>query len=166
MDVHTLENQIGKRLPEDYRNYLSDGSFRLHGTHWYQISERTPFGEQGIIGRLLTLDDFANDGINGFPDEMMLIIGDNLFGYPTCICLNEARFGHVFYYDFEQRVFWPKEQFQSMFSNLADNITQYIYDRDAGLLPQKETGLECFYHAADSFSEFLAKLEPEDAEEE
>ena len=158
MDVQTLENQIGKRLPGDYRKYLSDGIFRLNGTHRYPISERTPFGEQGVIYRLLTLDDFANDGINGFPDEMMLIIGDNLFGYPTCICLNELRFGHVFYYDFEQRAFWPKEQFDSMFSILADEIAQYIRDRDAGLLPPKETGLESFYHAADSFSEFLTKL--------
>lgn len=166
MDVHSLENQIGRKLPEDYSNYLSDGSFRLDGTHWYQISERTPFGEQGGIYRLFTLDDFANDGINGFPDEMMLIIGDNLFGYATCICLHEVRFGHVFYYDFEQRAFWSKENFRSMFSNLDDNIVQFIRDRDAGLLPPKETGLESFYHAADSFSEFLAKLEPEDTDED
>ena len=166
MDVQALETQIGKRLPDDYRNHLSDGSFRLNGTHWYSISERTPFGEKGGIDRLLTLDDFANDGINGFSDEMMLIIGDNLFGYATCICLNDARFGHVFYYDFEQRAFWPKEQFQAMFSNLADSISQYISDRDAGLLPQKELGLACFYHTANSFSDFLAKLEVEDAEEE
>lgn len=86
MDVKTLETKIGKRLPEDYRSYLSDRSFRLNGTHWYQITERTPFGEQGSIERLLTLDDFANGGINGFPDRMMLIIGDDLFGYATCIC--------------------------------------------------------------------------------
>ena len=166
MDVETLERQIGIQLPDDYRCHLSAATtFQLDATHWYRITERTPFGDKGGIDRLLTLKDFAKEGINGFPDVKMLIIGDNLFGYTTCICLDRARYGHVFYYDFEQRSLWAREQFFKMFPDLSEDIKQYIQDRDLGLLPKKQDGFESFYHTANSFSGFIAKLERENTDD-
>ena len=166
MGVEALEAEIGTRLPEDYRRFLSDRTFEIDGTHWFQITERTPFGEQGGINQLFSLDDFSNDGIRGFPDQQMLIIGSSLLGYPTCLCIGEDRFGHVFYYDFEERIDWSQAEFEGMFPNLVEDIRNFIDDRDAGSLPQKPPGYENFYHAADSFSEFLTKLERETYEEQ
>ena len=95
----------------------------------------------------------------------MLIIGDNLFGYPTYICLREPRVGHVFYYDIQQRSHWEDEQFSRMFESLDEDIKEYLRLRSDGKLPQKENGFESFYHVASSFTEFQNLLRDEEIEE-
>jgi len=162
MTLEELQEWIGFTLPADYQDFLSSPSpLQLEVTHWYPISEPTPFGEHGGIDTLYNLEHFADTGINGFADVAMLIIGGSVFGYPTCMCLAPNRFGHMYYYDFQQRSLWPDSQFHSMFKGLSGSILQYLVMRKARTLHKKEEGFESFYRAADSFTEFLSLLKPE-----
>ena len=166
MTPEDIEELIGTKLPDDYRAFLS-GHAESHFdvSKHYPITEKTPFGDTAVLDELATLKDFEKDGVNGFQDVSMLIIGSNLFGYPTCLCLSPERFGHIFYYDIQQRSLWEEDQFYSMFENLADEIKDYLKMRSDGKLPQKEEGFESFYHAANSFTEFMGLLKDEEIED-
>ena len=103
--VEELEEQIGTRLPEDYRAFLAENDgFSLEESQTFPLTEKTPFGDSGILDKIFILDDFDRDGVRGFQDENMLIVGEDLlFGCLTCLCLCKSQFGHVFYYDIQQR---------------------------------------------------------------
>lgn len=163
MTVEDIEERVGTKLPDDYRAFLSGhAESQFSVSQRYPLSERTPFGEFAILDELATLKDFEKDGVNGFQDVSMLIIGNNLFGYPTCLCLSAPRFGHVFYYDIQQRSLWEDDRFYSMFESLADTIKDYLRMRSNEELPEKEEGFESFYHAANSFTEFQSLLRDEE----
>lgn len=163
MSFTELEQRIGLKLPEDYRQFLEHHrEAYLPNTKVFPLGEQTPIGETGVLDELKTLESFEEDGIHLFEDADMLIIGDNLFGCPTCLSLRTSSFGHIFYYDLQQRVFWPDSQFHSMFENLAESVTRYLESRAAGELPAKESGMESFYHVADSFSAFQALLKDDE----
>ena len=163
MTFQELEQRIALKLPDDYRQFLEAHTESLLPTSQvFSLSEKTPFGESGVLDELNTLGSFANNGIRLFEDVRMLVIGDNLFGYPTCLCLKYPRHGHVFYFDIQQRSLWQDEQFYSMFENLAETVKDYLRMRSAQQLPRKEAGLESFYHVADSFSEFQGLLRDEE----
>ena len=166
MTIEELEKSIGSRLPDDYRGFLSahDDS-QLSCTQLFPFTEKTPFGDEGVLDELLTLEDLGSDRPVWIDDVGMLIIGDNLFGYPTYICLREPRVGHIFYYDIQQRSLWEDDQFDRMFENLADGIKEYLSMRSEARLPQKEDGFESFYHVANTFSEFQNLLRDEEIEE-
>ena len=166
MTIEELENSIGSRLPDDYRSFLAahDDS-QLPCTQLFPFTEKTPFGDEGVLDELLTLEDLGSDRPVWIDDVGMLIIGDNLFGYPTYICLKAPRVGHIFYYYIQQRSLWEDDEFHRMFDNLADGIREYLRMRSDGRLPQKEDGFESFYHVANSFSEFQNVLRDEEIEE-
>lgn len=166
MTIEELEKSIGSRLPNDYRIFLeSHDDSQLPCTQLFPFTEKTPFGDEGMMDELLTLEDLGSDRPVWIEDVGMLIIGDNLFSYPTYICLSEPRVGHVFYYDIQQRSLWEDDQFSRMFQNLADGIKDYLKMRSGGLLPQKDDGFESLYHVANSFSEFQNLCRDEEIEE-
>ncbi len=163
MSIAELEQQIGLKLPEDYRWFLEHHrDAYLPNTQVFPFAEQTPFGQTGALDELKTLESYKEDGVHLFEDVEMLIIGDNLFGYPTCLSLRSSSYGHIFYYDPQQRVSWPDSQFHSQFENLAESVKSYLVTRTAGELPSKEPGMESFYHAADSFSAFQALLKDDE----
>jgi len=163
METADLEQRIGMKLPDDYRQFLEHhrDAF-LPATQVFPFTEKTPFGETGMLDELKTLDCFNEDGIHLFEDVCMLIIGNNLLGYPTCLSLRPSSRGQVFYYDLQQRAFWPDSQFHSMFENLADSVKDYLEARSLGHLVSKEAGMESFYHVTDSFTAFQAMLQEEE----
>ena len=163
MRTADLEQRIGLKLPDDYRQFLEHhrDAF-LPGTLVFPFTEKTPFGETGMLDELKTLDCFNEDGIHLFEHVGMLIIGNNLLGYPTCLSLRPPSRGQVFYYDLQQRVFWPDSQFHSMSENLADSVKDYLQARSLGHLVSKDEGMESFYLVADSFSAFQAMLQEEE----
>jgi hypothetical protein len=166
MTLDDLEMSIGSKLPDDYREFLgTHRESQLPCTKVFPFTEKTPIGEKGVLDELLTLDDLGSNRPVWIEDIGMLIIGDNLFGYPTYVCLKEPWFGHIFYFDLQQRSLWEDEQFHRMFENLADEIKDYLRMRAEGTLPQKKAGFESFYHVANSFSEFQGLLQDEEIEE-
>ena len=163
MTLDELEKSIGSKLPDDYREFLeSHRESQLPCTKLFPFTEKTPIGEKGVLDELLTLDDLGSDRPVWIEDVGMLIIGDNLFGYPTYVCLKKPRVGHIFYFDLQQRSLWEDEQFYRMFENLADGIKDYLRMRSEGILPHKQEGFESFYHVANSFSEFQELLQDEE----
>ncbi len=163
MTIQELEERIGAELPEDYRRFLTEHSESLlPSTQRFPLAEKTPFGDAGLLDELATLGDFDSRGIFKFEDVGMIIIGNNLLGYPTCLCLKPLKAGHIFYYDIQQRSLWKDEQFYSTFKNLAETVRDYLRLRSDGLLPSKEEGFESFYYVASSFSEFQGLLTDED----
>ena len=166
MTIEELERSIGSQVPNDYRSFLeTHEDSQLPCTQLFPFTEKTPFGDEGVLDELLTLEDLGSDRPVWIDAVGMLIIGDNLFGYPTYICLREPRVGHVFYYDIQQRSHWEDEQFSRMFESLDEDIKEYLRLRSDGKLPQKENGFESFYHVASSFTEFQNLLRDEEIEE-
>lgn len=166
MTLDDFETLLGAKLPDDYREFLkTHHESQLPCTKLFSFTEKTPIGEKGVLDELLTIDDLGSDRPVWIKDVGMVIIGDNLFGYPTCLCLKAPRVGQIFYFDIQQRCFWEDEQFYRMFENLADELKDYLRMRSEGVLPQKEEGLESFYHVASSFSEFQGLLQDEKIEE-
>jgi hypothetical protein len=67
--------------------------------------------------------------------------------------------GHVYMDDCEGRSAWPDETFYERFANLSPDIKRYLEMRKKGKLPKKPKGYEHVYRLAQSFSEFIDRLE-------
>jgi hypothetical protein len=70
--------------------------------------------------------------------------------------------GHVYMHDHEGRFAWPDSIFYERFPNLSPVIKQYLKQRKQGKLPTKPKGYEHVYRLAESFTEFIDRLEPDE----
>jgi len=67
MSFAELEQRIGLKLPEDYRQFLEHHrEAYLPNTQVFPLGEQTPIGETGVLDELKTLESFEEDGIHLF----------------------------------------------------------------------------------------------------
>jgi hypothetical protein len=62
-------------------------------------------------------------------------------------------------HDGEGRFAWPDEMFYQRFANLSPTIESYLAMRKRSKLPKKPKGYEHMYRLAESFEEFVERLE-------
>mgnify|MGYP000660448359 CR=1 FL=1 len=167
MPSETIEKLLGLSLPEDYKLFLtSHTKSGFDGDATYPLKEITPLGDSAVIDLLHTAEEIIKSEYFGFSSPRMLFIGDNLFGSSTCLCLEEDRFGHVYYYDIGGRSSWDDDTFRSMFPNLAPELKNYLETRRVGELPQKDEAFANFYLSATSFTDFYESIVIQDFEDE
>jgi hypothetical protein len=159
--IRQFEDYIGAALPDDYRSFLSH-----HSGVWVSatcpISEPTPFGDEatietfyGFMSDERRLDDlyYNSDLFEGAP--VAIPIAEGGFGSRIFLFVSGELAGGVYFYDGENRCFWPDDQFYSMYENLSFKIQAYLDLRKNGELPQKPEGMENFYRVADDFTSFI-----------
>lgn len=163
--IQEFENHIGAKLPGDYREFLSKyAGTRVSAT--CPCHEPTPFGPSATIGYFLGFmpDDRAisslaenSDDAEGAP--LTIPIAQGAFGGQVFVFVTGKLAGRVYFYDGDQRCFWPDEQFHRMFQKLHPTIQIYLNLRKAGKLPEKPKGMENFYLLAKDFKTFMEAME-------
>lgn len=164
--IADFENHIGIRLPDDYRDFLSQfGGYLLNAE--VPIYEPTPFGRttsiQSFYGFFEDEDDcfydirYECDLAEGAPVAVP-IAGGHL-GQIFIICEANDKLdlshGAVYFWDGDNRSAWPDEVFEQRFPSLGPEIRNYLEQRKAGLLTKKPDALADFYKVGDSFSMFV-----------
>ena len=88
----------------------------------------------------------------------MICISYGHFGMTGCLSVVGIDHGQVFALDTEMRFFWDAKTLKRM-PSLDPSIKEFFRMRDAKKLPERPWGYENCYHVADSFTEFLDKME-------
>lgn len=162
--IDAFEQHIGAELPADYRMFLAaHAATSVSAT--CPIFEPSPCGQEAVVERFYGfLDDTCYGSLDEVSDDaegapVVIPIGEGGFGSQLFLILAGELCGNVFFYDAQQRFFWPDEQFHSMYSNLHPDIGEYLRLRAANELPDKPEGMENFYLIANSFTAFVRTLE-------
>lgn len=176
-DIAAFEDEIGGRLPDDYRAFLkSYGEMALRRGGIYPIDEPCALGRRGRIGRFLgfatggngiveaTLDTFAGR----IPDETIPIADDGL-GNLILLGFEGAVHGKVWLWDHEH------SELAGRLNEIASDLRAKGVDT-ASLDPhamiwhwerlypdkrEKPPGYGNLCHVADTFSYFMASLKPD-----
>ena len=88
----------------------------------------------------------------------MICIGYGHFGLTTCLSISGLDHGQVFALDIEMRFYWDEQTLRKL-PHLDPTIREFFRLRDADELPWRPWGYENCYHVADSFTDFLSKLQ-------
>jgi hypothetical protein len=117
----------------------------------------TPFGEH-IVTCLYSVQEVTDLLDSKIAPRNMICIGFGHFGMTTCLSVAGIDHGQVFSLDTEMRFFWDKKTLRGL-PDLAPSIKKFFRLRDADKLPERPWGYENCYHLADSFDEFLNKMQ-------
>jgi len=159
--ITEFETEIGATLPKDYREFLlNHAGIRIDAV--CPIQEPTPFGTEAMTEFFYGFFDFDH-GYNSLSENSDIAEGAPTvipiacapFGSQIFLFISGDRKGEVYYFDGQQRVVWPDEQFDKMFSNLSPEIKRYLELRRSGKLPKKPPAFANFYKLADTFTEYL-----------
>ena len=91
-NIEEFEHRLGRRLPDDYREFLC--------SHASKFLERSLEFRSGVIDILLTCSDLIeNDdlGQSGIPEESLLHIGGNVFSGYLYLRISDEGFGEIHY---------------------------------------------------------------------
>lgn len=146
------QKELFEKLPDEFCAWLKRLSKKDDFRCTFPINEVSPL-EKGIVEDFIFSKD---DVFSQFdPVKMLVHFGSNIYGSTVCISLNMNDYGYIYYYDNEERLFWPTKTFES-FSAVAPQIKFFLEARDRGELPENELGQKNFYRVAKSFKQFLA----------
>ncbi|MDQ3234081.1 MAG: SMI1/KNR4 family protein [Pseudobdellovibrionaceae bacterium] len=150
-DIKNLENLIGFRLPEDYKNFLLElnGGFSENMLLFPLVNKKgKPI--RGSIEMFYGIDDESDVGLKYQFDLYhrqqkrmptgLIPIGQDAGSNKICLLLSDIGYGKVFFWDHNDEV-------------------DFDEDEDEAFEPMRNTML-----AAESFTEFLSKL-TEDTED-
>lgn len=164
--INEFEEFVGATLPADYRAFLSK-----HGgtgaSAVCPIIEPNPCGDQasvdifyGFMSDERKSNDlyFNSELLDGAP--IAIPIAEDFFGNRTFLFVSGEFAGGVYFFDAQERFFWPDSQFHSMYENLHPRIQEYLDFRSSGQLSPKADGMENFYRISDSFESFLKSCRP------
>lgn len=154
--IEELEEEIGVRLPADFRRFLSEFGGGYLDDAFAPCTEPTPFGDH-VVNVLHSIREISGLADSEVTPRNMICIGYGNFGATTCLSIAGLDHGQVFSLDTEMRFYWD-ETIISRFPHLDSSIREFFRMRDAGELPNRPWGYENCYHIANSFTEFLEKL--------
>ena len=156
--VAELERRIGVPLPPDYRAFLLEtGGGYLEAVAPCTVA--TPFGRHNLTV-LHDVDEVVGLLHSSATPRNMICVGYGHFGMTTCLSVAGLDHGQVFSLDTQMRFYnWDDEALARM-PHLAPEIREFFRMRDADELPERPWGYENCYHIADSFAEFLRKIQP------
>lgn len=170
--INDFQTEFECILPENFINFLKQYSGSYLNAE-IDILEPNPFGN--TVG-IETIFGFSND--NRFDDiRENTRIGD---GFPIAIPFASDYSGNWFYlylghkneesrvlfFDIQNRYYWSDEEFNSMFENLAPEITEYLEKRKKGLIPEKKEAFNNFYLVGQTFDDFIKNLRAENYDDE
>lgn len=156
--VPDLESQIGVPLPADYRQFLlkTGGGYLRDGLA--ECTVHTPFGKS-TIAEFHAIEDVIRLLHSTVTPRNMICIGYGNFGMTTCLSIAGLDHGQVFALDTEMRFYnWDAEVLARM-PHLDESIKEFFRLRDSNELPERPWGYENCYHVADTFKQFLGKLQ-------
>jgi len=163
--VCEFEIRFSLNLPPDYRDFLVHYG-GVVGDAACPFQEPTPHGHDTLIDKFYgftspnrhdnVLDQ--TELIDGAPD--VIGIGGNVMGEMFWLKCCGWDAGHVYMHDGDSRSAWPDELFYKRFPNLSPEIQHYLVLRRQGNLPKKRKGYEHVYRLAESFGDFIDRLEP------
>lgn len=166
--VADYERKFKTKLPAAYRAFLiSYGGIWVSAT--CPIQEPCPCGSSaclqsfyGFMPPERVSDDirWQTEIFQGAP--VIVPIAESGFGSMISLKCEGDDAGTIYFFDGEQRFFWPDEQFHGMFENLAPEISVYLSLRKERKLPKKPRNYENFYRIAPNFDEFLMACKPEE----
>ncbi len=93
--IAEFENELGVRLPDDYRSFLLENSDSL-------LEKALLFNDprSGCVDELLTIQQIqenSRNGVIGIPEQSLLHIGGNLMGGYLYLKVSDNGFGEVHY---------------------------------------------------------------------
>lgn len=162
--IRKFEEHIGADLPEDYRVFLGKyaGSY-VSAT--CELLEPSPCGQTVVIEKIygfLPEDDYGSleevsDDADGAP--VVIPIAEGGFGSQYFLILGGELKNSIFFFDSQQRWFWPDEKFREMYDDLHPDIEEFLRKRAANELTEKPDGMENFYLVAESFKGFVESMD-------
>lgn len=161
--VERLESRIGVLIPSDFCDFLTSiGPGYLDA--WAPCNDPTPFGDHGItsIHSVPEIEELLDSVI---VPRNMICIGTGDFEAITCLSICGLDRGAVYSFDGEMNFFKDIDGPQQFYAN-SPLAKEFYRMRDADELPQRPWGYENCYLVADSFTEFLAKIRPDNGDDQ